>query len=78
MILGGLTLILAVGFLVVPPDYSQTLGGLEQIKGQLTASVVLVGMFGAWAIVAGVLLGISAVPARGVRSTSPIERTVAS
>jgi len=79
MILGGLTLLLAIGFLVVPPDYSQTLGGIEQIKGQLTASVVLVGMFGAWAIVAGVLLGISAVSARGVRAaTPPIDRTVAS
>jgi uncharacterized membrane protein HdeD (DUF308 family) len=79
MILGGLTLLLAIGFLVVPPDYSQTLGGIEQIKGQLTASVVLVGMFGAWAIVAGVLLGISAVSARGVRTaTPPIDRTVAS
>ncbi len=79
MILGGLTLLLAIGFLVVPPDYSQALGGIEQINGQLTASVVLVGMFGAWAIVAGVLLGISAVSANGVRTTpSPVDRTVAS
>ena len=79
IILGGLTLLLAIGFLVVPPDYSQTLGGIEQIKGQLTASVVLVGLFGAWAIVAGVLLGISAVSARGVRTGTPaLERTVAS
>ena len=68
MILGGLTLVLAIGFLVVPPDYSQTLGGIEQIKGELTASVVLVGMFGAWAIVAGVLLGIAAVSARPSRA----------
>ena len=67
MILGGLTLVLAIAFLVVPPDYSQTLGGIEQIKGELTASVVLVGMFGAWAIVAGVLLGIAAVSARTPR-----------
>lgn len=67
MILGGLALILAVAFLVVPPDYSQALGGIEQIKGELTASVVLVGMFGAWSIVAGVLLGIAAVSARSPR-----------
>lgn len=65
MILGGLTLILAIAFLVVPPDYTQPLGGIEQVTGQLTASVVLVGMFGAWAIVAGVLLAIAAVSARG-------------
>lgn len=67
MILGGLTLILAIAFLVVPPDYSQRLGGIEQVTGELTASVVLVGMFGAWAIVAGVLLGIAAVSARAPR-----------
>jgi uncharacterized membrane protein HdeD (DUF308 family) len=71
MILGALTLILAIGFLVVPPDYSQALGGIEQIKGELTASVVLVGMFGAWAIIAGVLLGIAAVSARSPRAVAP-------
>ena len=77
-ILGGLTLILAVAFLVVPPDYSQSLGGIEQIKGQLTASVILVGIFGAWAVVAGVLLGISAVSARGVRTSAPADSAVTS
>lgn len=70
IILGGLTLILAIVFLVVPPDYRQSLGGIEQIKGQLTASVVLVGMFGAWAIIAGVLLGIAGVSAASPRSTA--------
>ena len=70
---GGLTLILAIAFLVVPPDYQQTLGGIEQVKGQLTAPVVLVGIFGAWAIVTGVLLGIAAVSARSPRS--PVEST---
>ncbi|MEP6843641.1 MAG: DUF308 domain-containing protein [Pseudolysinimonas sp.] len=78
MILGALTLILAVAFLVVPPDYSQPLGGIEQIKGELTASVVLVGMFGAWAIVAGVLLGIAAVSARTPQNSRPVAATVAS
>jgi len=70
MFLGGLTLILAIAFLIVPPDYSQTLGGIEQVKGQLTASVVLDGIFGAWAIVAGVLLGIAAVSARSPQPAS--------
>ena len=78
MILGALTLILAIAFLVVPPDYSQTLGGIEQIKGELTASVVLVGMFGAWAIVAGVLLGIAAVSARSPRPVQPTVTKAAS
>lgn len=68
MIIGGLTLILAIAFLIVPPDYTQSLGGIERVTGHLTASVVLVGMFGAWAIVAGVLLGIAAVSARSPRT----------
>jgi uncharacterized membrane protein HdeD (DUF308 family) len=75
MVLGGLTLILAIGFLLVPPDYTQTLGGIEKIQGELTASVVLVGMFGAWAIVAGVLLGIAAVSARSPRAPRPVALT---
>ena len=78
MILGGLTLVLAIAFLIVPPDYSQTLGGIEQIKGQLTASVVLVGMFGAWAIVVGVLLGIAAVSARSSRASATSRSAVTS
>jgi uncharacterized membrane protein HdeD (DUF308 family) len=78
IILGGLTLALAIAFLVVPPDYNQTLGGIEQVKGQLTASVVLVGMFGAWAIVSGVLLGIAAVSARGARELVASGSAVAS
>jgi uncharacterized membrane protein HdeD (DUF308 family) len=78
MILGGLTLVLAIAFLIVPPDYTQTLGGIEQIKGQLTASVVLVGMFGAWAIVVGVLLGIAAVSARSSRASATSRSAVTS
>ena len=71
MIVGGLTLILAIALLIVPPDYRQTLGGIEQVKGELTASVVLIGMFGAWAIVVGVLLGIAAVSARTPQPVGP-------
>lgn len=67
MIVGALTLILAAALLAVPPDYSQTLGGIEQVKGQLTASVVLVGIFGGWAVIVGVLLGIASVSARSPR-----------
>jgi len=70
MIVGALTLILAIAFLVVPPDYHQTLGGIEQIKGELTASVMLVGIFGAWAVVVGALLGIAAVSARTPRAVT--------
>ena len=62
---GALTVLLGVVFLVVPPGYSQSLGGIERISGTLTASVVLVGLLGAWGIIVGVLQAISAVSLRG-------------
>ena len=62
---GVLTLLLGVAFLVVPPGYTQTLGGIQNITGTLTASVVLVGLLGAWGILVGVLQAISAVSLRG-------------
>ena len=64
MISGALTLLLGLAFFVVPPGYSQSLGGIEKVSGTLTASVVLVGLLGAWGIVTGVLQAISAVSLR--------------
>jgi uncharacterized membrane protein HdeD (DUF308 family) len=62
---GALTVVLGIAFLVVPPGYTQTLGGIQNITGTLTASVVLVGLLGAWGILVGVLQAISAVSLRG-------------
>jgi uncharacterized membrane protein HdeD (DUF308 family) len=59
-----LTLALAVVFLVVPLDYAQPLGGVEQIEGELTSSTVLVGLLGAWAAVVGVFLVIAGLSLR--------------
>jgi uncharacterized membrane protein HdeD (DUF308 family) len=61
---GALTLALGLAFLVVPPGYRESLGGIERVTGTRTASVVLVGLLGAWGIVVGVLQGISAVSLR--------------
>ncbi|MGN6327132.1 DUF308 domain-containing protein [Pseudolysinimonas sp.] len=65
ILVGALTVLLGVAFLVVPPGYRQSLGGIQNISGTLTASVVLVGLLGAWGIVVGVLQAISAVSLRG-------------
>jgi uncharacterized membrane protein HdeD (DUF308 family) len=62
---GILTVLLGIAFLVVPPGYTQPLGGIQNITGTLTASVVLVGLLGAWGIIVGVLQAISAVSLRG-------------
>ncbi|WFR67882.1 hypothetical protein P9139_05695 [Curtobacterium flaccumfaciens] len=52
--IGGLTLLLAVAFLLTPPDYSQQLGGVEQVTGTLDASIVLVGLLGAYLAITAV------------------------
>jgi uncharacterized membrane protein HdeD (DUF308 family) len=52
--IGGLTLLLAIAFLVTPPDYSQQLGGIEKVPGTLDASVVLVGLLGAYLAITAV------------------------
>ncbi|WP_253181679.1 DUF308 domain-containing protein [Curtobacterium sp. UCD-KPL2560] len=52
--IGGLTLLLAVAFLLTPPDYSQQLGGIEKVSGTLDAPVVLVGLLGAYFAIAAV------------------------
>jgi hypothetical protein len=51
---GGLTLLLAVAFLLTPPDYSQQLGGVERVTGTLDAAIVLVGLLGAYLAIAAV------------------------
>jgi uncharacterized membrane protein HdeD (DUF308 family) len=51
---GGLTLLLAVAFLVTPPDYSRQLGGVERVTGTLDAPIVLVGLLGAYLAIAAV------------------------
>lgn len=56
---GALTAVLAVVVLLVPPELEQPLGGLEQVEGTLTASVIVVGVLGAYLAVLGVYLVIA-------------------
>ncbi len=56
---GGLTALLAIGLLLVPPGLAQPLGGIEAVGGVLTASVVVVGALGAYWAVLGVYLAIA-------------------
>ncbi|WP_242090162.1 DUF308 domain-containing protein [Curtobacterium sp. DN_7.5] len=51
---GGLTLLLAIAFLLTPPDYSKELGGIDNAQGTLDAPIILVGLFGAYLAVAAV------------------------
>lgn len=46
--IGGLTALLAIVFLLVPPDIVQHFRGPDKVDRSLTSSVILVGAFGAY------------------------------
>lgn len=56
---GGLTVLLAVAVLLVPADYAQPFMGPDGVERALTASVVLVGLLGAYNAILGVYLVIA-------------------
>ena len=56
---GALTVLFAIVALVVPADYTQPFTGPDGIERALTASVVLVGVLGAYAAILGVYLVIA-------------------
>lgn len=56
---GGLTALLAVIVLLVPPGFSQPVVADEVVVGQLTASVIVVGVLGAYWAILGVYLVIA-------------------
>ncbi|WP_423920423.1 HdeD family acid-resistance protein [Frigoribacterium sp. 2-23] len=57
--IGVITLVLGAVFVAVPPDYSEQLGGIEKVSGELTSSIVLVGILGAYGALVGVFLVIA-------------------
>lgn len=68
LLLGALALLLALAVLVVPPDYTQPWQvadrtGAIEASGAVTASIMVVGLMGAWAVIHGLLQVISAIPA---------------
>ncbi|MGO3884726.1 MAG: HdeD family acid-resistance protein [Mycetocola sp.] len=56
----ALTMVLAIVFVVVPSDFFVQYGGMENVPGAQTASVLTVGVFGAYAAILGVYLVIAA------------------
>lgn len=57
---GALTLLLGAVVLVIPPDIADVFTGEKDVEGMLTSPIIIVGVLGAWAVVTGVLLAISA------------------
>jgi uncharacterized membrane protein HdeD (DUF308 family) len=56
---GGLTVLFAVIVLLVPADYNQAYTGPDEVERFLTASIVLVGLVGAYSAVLSVYLVIA-------------------
>ncbi len=67
---GILTLIVAIVFLLVPPEYSHTFTGPDGITRMLDSAVVVVGVLGAYAAILAVYLLIAGFSAKwGTQST---------
>lgn len=57
--LGGLTVLLAVVVLLVPPGFVQSFTGPDGVARALTAAIIVVGLLGAYWAIAGVYLAIA-------------------
>jgi hypothetical protein len=76
---GAVTLGMAIAVLLVPPGFTQTISASDGVERQLTASVIVVGLAGAyWAILAVYLLiaGLSLKWSPELRNASPVEGRV--
>lgn len=57
---GALTVVLAAAVLLVPPGFVQSFTGPDGVERQLTASIIVVGLLGAYWAILGVFLIIGA------------------
>ncbi len=64
---GGITVLLGVVFLAVPPDFITEYSGAQGVSGTMTTSIMAVGLFGAYAAIVAAYLGIGGVSLRGER-----------
>lgn len=72
LVIGGLTVITAIVYLVIPPEYSQSFKDPDGVVRVLDSSVVVVGIVGAYAAVAAVYLVIAGLSAKwGTQAETP-------
>ncbi|TPW76799.1 hypothetical protein [Schumannella sp. 10F1B-5-1] len=67
IIVGALTFVLGVIALAIPAGFRQPFPGAGDQPGVLTASIIVVGVLGAWGVIVAVLHGIAAVSLREPR-----------
>ena len=70
--IGALTVVLAIAVLVVPPDFVQPFA-FDEVTGQVTASVIVVGLLGAYWAILGIFLVIAAVPVPASSTPTAVE-----
>jgi uncharacterized membrane protein HdeD (DUF308 family) len=68
---GALTALLAIIVLLVPPGFSQSFTGPDDVQRVLTASVIVVGALGAYWAILGVYLVIAGLSLRWAMSANP-------
>ncbi|CAN5324394.1 hypothetical protein BH09ACT1_BH09ACT1_01390 [soil metagenome] len=74
LVIGGLTVIAAIVFLVIPPEYSQSFKDPDGVVRVLDSSVIVVGIIGAYAAIAAVYLVIAGLSAKwGTQANDPAE-----
>lgn len=71
--MGTLTVLVAVAVLVVPPGFAQAFTGPDGVARQLTASIVVVGLLGAYWAIAAVYLVIAGLSLRWGTQTAVAE-----
>lgn len=67
---GGLTVLLAIVVLLVPPGFVQTFEGPDGVVRELTASVIVVGTLGAYWAILGIYLVIAALSLKWAPDTA--------
>lgn len=72
MTVGAFTAVAAVVFVLIPPEFSQRFVGPDHVKRILDAAVVAVGLFGAYAIILAVFLGVAGLSMKWGTQTPPV------
>lgn len=68
---GALTVVLAVVILLIPASFSQSFTGPDGVERQLTASIIVVGLLGAYWAIIGVFLIIAAFSQKWADAPTP-------
>ncbi len=78
LVVGAITAVTALVFLLLPPDFRQEFVGEQQVSGVLDSSIVAVGLLGAYAAIVTVYLAIAGLSARWGTDPADIQTPLSS